>query len=64
MRRKAKPACDPDVGEAAEARPRLGRIPGPAPSDDFMHAPKWKRGANTGIRYSAPNLNAKNPRFG
>ena len=29
MRRKAKPACDPDVGEAAEARPRLGPDPRP-----------------------------------
>ena len=25
--------------------PTSDRIPGPAPSDDFMHAPKWKRGA-------------------
>ena len=32
-----------------ERRPKLpptsDRIPGPAPSEDFMHAPKWKRGA-------------------
>ena len=62
----AKPS--PLATRTWERRPKLApasdRIPGPAPSDDFMHAPKWKRGANTGIRYSAPNLNAKNPRFG
>ena len=32
-----------------ERRPKLAptsdRIPGLAPSEDFMHAPKWKRGA-------------------
>ena len=33
-----------------ERRPKLAptsdRIPGPAPAGDFMHAPKWKRGAS------------------
>ena len=33
-----------------ERRPKVAstsdRIPGAAPADDFMYAPKWKRGAN------------------
>ena len=44
----AKPS--PLATRTWEGRPKLApasdRIPGPAPSDDFMHAPKWKRGAN------------------
>jgi hypothetical protein len=45
--RGAKPS--PLATRTWERRPKLAptsdRIPGPAPSKDFMHAPKWKRGA-------------------
>jgi hypothetical protein len=45
--RGAKPS--PLATRTWERRPKLAptsdRIPGPAPSEDFMHAPKWKRGA-------------------
>jgi hypothetical protein len=45
--RGAKPS--PLATQTWERRPKLAptsdRIPGPAPSEDFMHAPKWKKGA-------------------
>jgi len=45
--RGAKPS--PLVTRTWERQPKLAptsdRIPGPAPSEDFMHAPKWKQGA-------------------
>lgn len=45
--RGAKPS--PLVTRTWERRPKLAptsdRIPGAAPAGDFMHAPKWKRGA-------------------
>ena len=45
--RGAKPS--PLATRTWERRPKLAptsdRIPGVAPSEDFMHAPKWKRGA-------------------
>jgi hypothetical protein len=46
--RGAKPS--PLATRTWERRPKLAptsdRIPGPAPAGDFMHAPKWKRGAS------------------
>jgi hypothetical protein len=45
--RGAKPS--PLATRSWERRPKLAptsdRIPGPAASEDFMHAPKWRRGA-------------------
>ena len=45
--RGAKPS--PLATQTCERRPKLAptsdRIPGPAPFEDFMHAPKWKKGA-------------------
>jgi hypothetical protein len=45
--RGAKPS--PLVAQTWERRPKLAptsdRIPHSAPSEDFMHAPKWKLGA-------------------
>jgi hypothetical protein len=45
--RGAKPS--PLATRTWERRPKLAptsdRIPGVAPLEDFMHAPKWKRGA-------------------
>jgi hypothetical protein len=44
----AKPS--PLASQTWDRRPKLAptsnRIPGSAPADDFMHAPKWKRGAS------------------
>ena len=46
--RGAKPS--PLATRTWERRPKLAptsdRIPGPVPADDFMHAPKWKRGVS------------------
>jgi len=46
--RGAKPS--PLAARTWERQPKLAptsdRIPGPARADDFMHAPKWKRGAS------------------
>jgi hypothetical protein len=46
--RGAKPS--PLATRTWERRPKLAptsdRIPGSTPSDDFMHAPQWKRGAS------------------
>jgi hypothetical protein len=46
--RGAKPS--PLATRTWERRPKLAptsdRIPGPVAADDFMHAPKWKRGAS------------------
>ena len=55
MRRKAKPACDPDVGEAAEARPRLGPDPRPGALRRFHACAQVEAGS----QYRHPILSAE-----